>query len=246
MQWLGVARQSRLSLLLRRRIQNCFPISRINRTCPITPFKSRSIGLPEMSGYPIYQELTDRRAYSPRFDSVARIIDVPFPPLRRVVSALCLSVLLSSFPLVGAPRDKAYVPKSPEEVDVLSLVIASEIKANNWTGNEPICLSVDGMNPSSRLLKALHRRGLAVRSSGEWAKKFNCGFELQLEYTQYDLSRTIKVRSKVIDLRDINKGEGDLALIEKDGEYSIQKIDGKWSISGYDPKAHSASSHSSR
>jgi len=74
---------------------------------------------------------------------------------------------------------------------------------------------------------------LNVRSSAEWVKKFNCGFELQLEYIQFDLSTSIKVRSRAVDLREINKGEGDLALLLKDGEYSIQRIDQKWSITRY-------------
>jgi hypothetical protein len=72
-----------------------------------------------------------------------------------------------------------------------------------------------------------------VRSSAEWAKKFNCGFELQLEYTQFDLSQSVKVRSKVVDLREINKGEGDLAILLKDGEYSLRRVNGKWSVSEY-------------
>jgi hypothetical protein len=124
-------------------------------------------------------------------------------------------------------------------VDVLYLVVASQIKANNWTKSELICFSVDGLDPSPKLVKSLRRRDLNVRSSGEWAKKFNCGFELQIEYTEFDLSRSIKVRSKVADLREINKGEGDLALLQSDGEYLLTKTDGKWSISDYVPARQS-------
>jgi hypothetical protein len=72
-----------------------------------------------------------------------------------------------------------------------------------------------------------------VRSTAEWSKKFNCGFELQLDYTQFDVSGSAKVRSKVIDLREINKGEGHIATLLKAGEYSLQKVDRKWSIKGY-------------
>jgi hypothetical protein len=79
----------------------------------------------------------------------------------------------------------------------------------------------------------LRQRNLNVRSSGEWAKKFNCAFELQLEYIQSDLSQSVIVRSKVVDLREINKGEGDLAILLKDGEYSLRRVDGKWSVSKY-------------
>jgi hypothetical protein len=130
-------------------------------------------------------------------------------------------------------NEQTYVPRGEEEVDVLSTVLASEIKANNWTKSDLICFSVNGLDPSAKLVKSLRRLNFNVRSSADWTKKFNCGFELQLEYTQFDLSRSIKVRSKVVDLREINKGEGDLALLLKDGEYSFQNVGGKWSKSEY-------------
>ena len=37
----------------------------------------------------------------------------------------------------------------------------------------------------------------------------------------------------MVDLREINKGEGDLALLLRDGEYSLKKNDGRWSIQEY-------------
>jgi hypothetical protein len=145
-----------------------------------------------------------------------------------------MSVLLPYCSVWGvALSEKTHTPNGEEEVDVLSLVIAAEVKANDWTKNDLICFSLDGSYPSTKLVKSLRQRYWNVRSSAEWVKKFNCGFELQLEYIQFDLSKTIKVRSKVIDLREINKGGGDLALLLKDGEYSIQRIDGRWSISQY-------------
>jgi hypothetical protein len=146
---------------------------------------------------------------------------------------LSLLVLLNgSVPNVAA-NEQRYTARSEEEVEVLSLVVLSEIKANNWAKSELICFSVNGLDPSATLTKSLRQRYSNVRSAAEWTKKFNCGFELQLEYTQFDLSRNIKVRSKVVDLREINKGEGDLAILVKAGEYSLQKVDGKWSIKDY-------------
>ena len=47
------------------------------------------------------------------------------------------------------------------------------------------------------------------------------------------MSGSIKVRSKVIDLREINTGDAHIATLLKAGEYSLQKVDGKWSIKGY-------------
>jgi len=138
---------------------------------------------------------------------------------RPIASVLCTVVLLCcSSPNVLA-NEQTYTPCSEEEAEVLSLVVASEIKANNWAKSELICFSVNSLDPAAQLVKSLRQRNLNVRSSAEWAKKFNCGFELQLEYTQFDLSQSVTVRSKVVDLREINKGEGDLAVLLKDGEY---------------------------
>lgn len=156
-----------------------------------------------------------------------------FSFFRTVGSALCLAVFLHGSVQDVIANERTYVHQSKEEVEALSLVVASEIKANNWTKSELICFSVNGLDPSASLVKSLRQRNLNVRSSAEWTKRFNCGFELQLEYTQFDLSRSIKVRSKVVDLREINSGEGDLALLLKDGEYSCQKVGGKWRISEY-------------
>jgi hypothetical protein len=152
---------------------------------------------------------------------------------RPIASVLFTVVLLcDSSPSVLA-NEQTYTPRSEEEVEVLSLVVASEIKANNWAKSELICFLVNRLYPAAQLVRSLRQRNLNVRSSPEWAKKFNCGFELQLEYTQFDLSQSVKVRSKVVDLREINKGEGDLAVLLKDGEYSLRRVDGKWSVSEY-------------
>lgn len=136
-----------------------------------------------------------------------------FPAFFRVVASrvsLC-AVIICSAPTPGA-TEKTYTPKNEEEVEVLSLVLTFEIKANNWTKNEVI--AVNGQDPSPQSVKSLRQRGLNVRSSAEWTKKFNCGFEVQMEYSGFD-SQSVRVRSKVLDLRQINKGEGDLALLQK-------------------------------
>ena len=156
----------------------------------------------------------------------------PLPAVKTVASLLVL--LCGSVPAVTA-NEQTYTARSQEEVEVLSLVVSSEIK-NNWLKSELICFSVNGLDPSAALVKSLRQRHSNLRSAAEWPKKFNCGFELQLEYTEFDLSRDIKVRSKVVDLRDINKGEGHFAILLKDGEYSLQKVDGKWSIRDYAAK----------
>jgi hypothetical protein len=46
-------------------------------------------------------------------------------------------------------------------------------------------------------------------------------------------AETRTVHAEVQDLREINAGKSDLAVLLKDGEYAVRKIDGKWSISDY-------------
>ena len=154
----------------------------------------------------------------------------------KIAFMLSLLVFLYGFGPSVTANERAYTPRSAEEVEVLSLVVGSEIRANNWPKSTLVCFSVDGLDPSANLAKSLRERYSSVRSSADWAKKFNCGFELQLEYTQFDLSRSIKVRSKVVDLREINKGEGHFGILTKGGEYSLKKVDGKWAITQYAAK----------
>jgi hypothetical protein len=161
--------------------------------------------------------------------------------VRPVISKAMVSVLFAVMFLSSSSRnivakEQTYTPRSSEEVDVISLVVASEIQANNWAKSELVCFSVNGLDPTEKLVKSLRHRNLNVRSSAEWSRKFNCGFELQLEYTQLDLSESVKVRSKVVDLREINRGEAHIATLLKDGEYSLHKVDAKWSINQYATK----------
>jgi hypothetical protein len=155
-----------------------------------------------------------------------------FPSLFQIVAVpLCLTILITCSPPRVVASEQTYIPKSEEEVDVLTLIVASEVKANGWKQNEFVCFSVNGLAPSSQLVKSLRRRKLKLRSSAEWTTKFNCGFEFQLEYPQLDSSESVKVRSKVVDLREINTGQGHFALLQKDGEYLLKKENTKWSIS---------------
>jgi hypothetical protein len=149
-------------------------------------------------------------------------------------SALVLIFLLG---FSAKASEQEYVPHNEEEVEILSLVVGAEIKANNWPISTMVCFTVGGLDPSAKLTKSIRARYPNVRSSAEWKKKFNCGFELQLEYAHFDLSGNTKVRSKVIDLREINNGTGHIAGLVKDGEYCFEKVHGKWSVKGYAAKA---------
>jgi hypothetical protein len=77
---------------------------------------------------------------------------------------------------------------------------------------------------------------MKVRSPAEWSKKFNCGFEVQMEYTHFDLSESMRVRSRLLDLREINSGQGDIATLQREGEYLLKKTNQKWLISDYIPR----------
>ena len=140
----------------------------------------------------------------------------------------CLAPFLS-------PAEKTYSPKSAGETEVLSLVLRAEIDANKWTRKDMICFSVGEMDPSPKLVKTLREQDLNVCSSAEWRKKFNCGFEVLLRFVAFDESESARVHAEVQDLREINKGAGDIAIRQRDGEYSFRKYDGKWLISEYVP-----------
>jgi hypothetical protein len=126
--------------------------------------------------------------------------------LRSCASGLAVTLLMISFALNLISGEKTYLSKSEEEVQILSLVLADEIKTNNLAPSGTICFSIGGLDPDPSLVKSIRRRGLKVRGSAEWSKKFNCGFEVQMEYAHFDLSESVKIRSKVMDLREINTG----------------------------------------
>lgn len=83
---------------------------------------------------------------------------------------------------------ETYSPSSEDETEILFVVLKAELQANNWTKNELICFSVKGLDPSPKLVKTL-RQHLNVCSAAEWHKKFDCGFELRIEYPNFDLSQ---------------------------------------------------------
>src|ERR1700722_19122 len=151
------------------------------------------------------------------------------------VSCAILLVLCSMSAALGA--DKTYQLHDESEAQLISLVLKSEIEANSWTPKELICFSVEGLNPSSDLVKNLRKDHLNVCSVGEWEKLFNCGFEVRLkyEYTNPSALKTTLVHVEVLDLRDINAGSGHIATTGRTGNYSIVKTDGNWTVKEYIP-----------
>lgn len=150
--------------------------------------------------------------------------------------AIILAFLMSTcFGRILSSTEKTYSPKSGDEIEVLSLVLRSQVESNKWTKRDLICFSIGQMDPSPKLVKTLRQQNLNVCSSAEWPKKFNCGFEVRMQFVSLDTSLSARVRAEVQDLREINAGEGHVAVRLRDGEYSLRKIDGKWAISGYVP-----------
>jgi tetratricopeptide (TPR) repeat protein len=125
--------------------------------------------------------------------------------------------------------NETYSPRSADETEILSVLLKAEFQANNWTKNEKICFSVKGLDPSPKLVKTL-RQHLNVCSSAEWRKKFDCGFEVRIEYPNFELSQGKDIRVQVLDNREINQGTGDLAVTLRDVDYSLHKSGGKWLI----------------
>ncbi len=151
------------------------------------------------------------------------------------VRAIAAFLLSTCFAFVLISAEKTYSPKSGDEIEVLSLVLKSEVVANKWTKRDLICFSVDQMDPSPKLVRAFRQQDLNVCSSAEWPKKFNCGFEVRMQFVSLDTSQGARVHAEVQDLREINAGEGHIAVRLRDGEYVVRKTDGKWSISEYVP-----------
>jgi hypothetical protein len=150
---------------------------------------------------------------------------------------------IACFALTANSTDKTYSPKNAEEIDLISIVLASESAANNWTNNDLICLSVKWKDPAKPVVKALRKLGLNVCKQSDWEKHFICGFHVDLLFISFDSSQTVRLRVSVADFREINNGSAHIAALVRDGEYSIRKNEGKWSLVDYVPsKSKKASS----
>jgi hypothetical protein len=128
--------------------------------------------------------------------------------------------------------------KTNEETEVFAVVLKAEVVANGWTGKDLICLAVDGKDAGKQLVEALRRHELHVCSEAEWRRNFSCGFGVLLEPVKFESSEAARVWFSSADYREIKKGEGDLAIRLRQGEYSLRKTDGRWSIAQYTPDEH--------
>ncbi len=151
-------------------------------------------------------------------------------PIRFLATVL---FFLICFTLPANCSEKTYSPKTTDEIEVLSLVLSSETQANHWTKNDLICFSVDGKDPSSKLIRTIRQHGLNVGSPAEWRKKFNCGFEVKLTFVAFDSSQVARIHADISDFRQINSGAAHFAVRLRNGEYLVRKEGGTWAITDY-------------
>jgi hypothetical protein len=148
---------------------------------------------------------------------------------------LTVPLLFISFAVAAESTQKLYSKKNADDVDIISLILGAEVKANNWTKHDLICLSVDLKYPDKKLIKDLRQDGLNVRSVADYQIKFSCGFQVNLRIVNSDSSQIARIRAEVADLRGINSGEVHFAIRIRDGEYLVHKKEGKCSVSEYAP-----------
>jgi hypothetical protein len=151
----------------------------------------------------------------------------------RISATILLALICFSSP--GNCSDKTYSPETTNEIAVLSLVLASEVQANNGTKDDLICFSVDGKDPANKLIKTLRQRGLNVGSPAEWRRKFTCGFQARLTFIDSDSSQVARIHAEISDFRDINSGAAHFAARVREGEYLVRTNGRTWAISDYLP-----------
>jgi hypothetical protein len=144
-------------------------------------------------------------------------------------------VLLDCLAMSANSTGKTYSPKNADEVEVISLVLASEAKANNWTKRDLICFSIDDKDPDKKLVKTLREHSLNVCKASDWQRHFSCGFQVDIRFISIDLSQTARLHAVTADVREINSGDAHVAVRLRDGEYSFRKTEGKWMLGDFIP-----------
>jgi len=152
--------------------------------------------------------------------------------LRSPATALGLAICCA---LSVNAAEKTYAARNADVVEVISLVLASEVRANNWTKDDLICLSIDDRDPDRKLVDTLRQSSSNVRRLSDWRKSFRCGYHVYLRFVEFDQSQAARLRADVADVREINSGDAHFAVRLRNGVYAVRKSEGKWSISDYVP-----------
>ena len=156
------------------------------------------------------------------------LMRVPRSPAPTLVLVICCTFS------VNAAGEK-YAARNADVVEVISLVLASEVRANNWAKDDLICLLINDRDPDRKLLDALRQSSLNVRTLSEWRKNFRCGYHVYLRFVEFDQSQAARLRADVADVREINSGDAHVAVRLRNGVYAVRKSEGKWSIGDYVP-----------
>jgi hypothetical protein len=144
-------------------------------------------------------------------------------------------VLLTCLALGAETAEKAYSTHNADEVEVISLVLASEVRANNWTKDDLVCVSIDDKDPDKKLVKTLREHGLNVCKASDWHRNLACGFRIDVRFISIDPYQTARLHAATADFREINSGVAHVAVRLRDGEYSFRKTEGRWTLADYIP-----------
>lgn len=144
-------------------------------------------------------------------------------------------VACAGLSLLHAKNSRA---RNNDEIEIYAVALRSEVTANQWTDSDKICFSVDGKDPSKKLVEELRNHKLNVCSLGEWPKKTACGYSVWLELVTFDSDDDARIRIQSSDLRDVNTGSAHFATELRQGEYSVKRIGGHWSVAAFAPKDH--------
>ena len=155
---------------------------------------------------------------------------------RRIVAVVVLFMV--AFAGLGRLHAKNSRTRNNDEIEIYAEALQSEVTANQWTDKDVICFSIDGKDPSKKLVEVLRNHKLNVCSLGEWPKKTACSYSVWLELVTFDSDDDARIRIQSSDLRDINTGSAHFATELRQGEYSLKKVDGRWTVAAFTPKAN--------
>jgi hypothetical protein len=115
-------------------------------------------------------------------------------------------VLVTCFAWSAETAEKAYTTHNADEVEIISLVLASEVRANNWTKDDLVCVSIDDKDPDKKLVKTLRGHGLNVCKASDWHRNLACGLRIDMRWISIEPSQTARLHAATADFREINSG----------------------------------------
>jgi hypothetical protein len=155
---------------------------------------------------------------------------------RRIAAVIILfTAVFAGLSHLHAKNSRA---RNNDEIEIYAEALESEVSANKWTDSDVICFSVDGKDPSKKLVEVLRSHKLNLCSLGEWPKKTACSYSVWLELAVFDSDDDARIRIQSSDLRDINTGSAHFATELRQGEYSMKKTGERWTVAAFTPKGN--------